>query len=118
MWLLRAPSERSIRHAWLLDQIVEVHAASRGTYGARRVHAELTMGRDIKVGHGAIEMLMSRAQIYGLPGPRRRKKVPRVITASDLVDREFKRPEPDRLWLTDIAENPSARRQTLLLRRA
>ena len=63
MWRLRAPSERAIRHAWLLDQIIEVHAASRGTYGARRVHAELTLGRGVKVGHNAIEMLMSRAQI-------------------------------------------------------
>jgi putative transposase len=64
MWRSRAPSPRSIRHAF---------AWSRGTYGARRVHAELTLGRGVKVGHGAIEMLMSRAQIYGLPGPRRRK---------------------------------------------
>ena len=61
MWRKRPPSERSIRHAWLLDQIIEVHAASRGIYGARRVHAELTLGRGVTVGHGAIEMLMSRA---------------------------------------------------------
>jgi putative transposase len=101
-WRLRAPSERAIRHAWLLDQIIEVHAASRGTYGARRVHAELTLGRGVKVGHNAVEMLMSRAQIYGLPGPKRRKKVPRVVTATDLVDRDFARVEPDRLWVTDI----------------
>ena len=88
MWRLRAPSERAIRHAWLLDQIIEVHAASRGTYGARRVHAELTLGRGVKVGHNAVEMLMSRAQIYGLPGPKRRKKVPRAFTPTDLVDRD------------------------------
>ena len=106
-WRLRAPSERAIRHAWLLDQIIEVHAASRGTYGARRVHAELTLGRGVKVGHNAIEMLMSRAQIYGLPGPKRRKKVPRVVTATDLVDRDFARVEPDRLWVTDITEHPT-----------
>lgn len=107
MWRLRAPSERAIRHAWLLDQIIEVHAASRGTYGARRVHAELTLGRGVKVGHNAIEMLMSRAQIYGLPGPKRRKKVPRFVTATDLVDRDFARIEPDRLWVTDITEHPT-----------
>ena len=41
MWRLRAPSEPANRHAWLLlDQIIEVHAASRGTYGALRVQAE------------------------------------------------------------------------------
>lgn len=107
MWRLRAPSPRAIRHAWLLDQIIQVHAASRGTYGARRVHAELTLGRGVKVGHSAIEMLMSRAQIYGLPGAKRRKKVPRVVTATDLVDRNFDRVEPDRLWVTDITEHPT-----------
>jgi len=107
MWRKRPPSERSIRHAWLLDQIIEVHAASRGIYGARRVHAELTLGRGVTVGHGAIEMLMSRAGIHGLPGPKRRKRVPRIVTATDLVDREFARPEPDRLWVTDITEHPT-----------
>lgn len=106
-WRLRAPSERTIRHAWLLDQIIEIHAASRGTYGARRVHAELTLGRGVRVGHNAVEMLMSRAQIYGLPGPKRRKKVSRVVTATDLVDRDFARIEPDRLWVTDITEHPT-----------
>ena len=49
MWRLRAPSKRAIRHAWLLDQIIEVHAASQGTYGARCVHPELTLGRGVKV---------------------------------------------------------------------
>ncbi len=107
LWRNRAPSERAIRHAWLLDQIVEVHAASRGTYGSRRVHAELTLGRGVKVGQGSIEMLMSRAGIHGLPGPKRRKRVARVATASDLVDRDFARPEPDRLWVTDITEHPT-----------
>ncbi|QIS13965.1 hypothetical protein [Nocardia arthritidis] len=34
----RPPSQRSIRHAWLVDQIRAVHAASWGTYGAHRVH--------------------------------------------------------------------------------
>lgn len=68
------------RHAWLLDQIIKVHPASRGTYGVRRVHAELTLGREVRVGHNAVEMLMSRAQIYSLPGPKRRKKVPAPST--------------------------------------
>lgn len=28
-WLVRPPSERSIRHAWLTDEIRKVHADSR-----------------------------------------------------------------------------------------
>jgi hypothetical protein len=46
-WRGRAPSARAIRHAWLTDVIREVHAAVHGTYGSRRVHAELTLGRGI-----------------------------------------------------------------------
>jgi hypothetical protein len=59
----RAPSARSVRHAWLTDLIGQVHAASSGVYGARRVRAELTLGRGITVCHGAVEMLMKRAGI-------------------------------------------------------
>lgn len=41
----RPPSARAIRHAWLTDLIAEIHAASHGTYGGPRVHAELRLGR-------------------------------------------------------------------------
>lgn len=61
-WLSRPPSTRSIRHAWLSEQIAAVHAASRGAYGARRVHAELVLGHGLTVGHGTIELLMRRAR--------------------------------------------------------
>src|SRR2546428_635850 len=37
----RAPSLRSIRHVWLTGVFGEVHPAPRGTYGIRRVHADL-----------------------------------------------------------------------------
>ena len=37
--LTAPPSERAIRHAWLTDVIVKIHADSRETYGARRAHA-------------------------------------------------------------------------------
>jgi hypothetical protein len=43
--LSRPPSARVIGHAGLTDQTREVHAASNGTYGIRRVHAELSLGR-------------------------------------------------------------------------
>ncbi|MGZ5329430.1 MAG: transposase [Actinomycetota bacterium] len=50
--------------------ITQVHVESRGTYGARRVHAELTMDRGITVGHNAVAMLMQRASLHGLTGAR------------------------------------------------
>lgn len=35
-WRTRAASAGAIRHIWLTDQILAVHALSKGTYGARR----------------------------------------------------------------------------------
>ncbi|MEU8310542.1 IS3 family transposase [Actinomadura sp. NPDC048955] len=88
-WRSRSPSPRSLRHAWLTERIRQIHAASRGTYGARRVHAELTLGSGLVVWHGTVEMLMQREGIRGLPGSRRRRPVPQVPTAADLVDRDL-----------------------------
>jgi len=106
-WRVRPPSPRAIRHAWLTDVIAGVHADSRQTYGARRVHAELAMGLGITVGHCAVQMLMHRAGLQGLSGRPRFRRVPHVATASDLVGRQFHRDEPDRLWVTDITEHPT-----------
>ena len=64
----RGPSAREVRHALLTDVICEVHLASRGTYGARRVHAELTLGRGLVVWHGTVELLMHRAHLQGVTG--------------------------------------------------
>jgi putative transposase len=103
----RAPSERSIRHAWLTDLITQVHAASRGTYGAPRVRAELILGRGVLVGHNAVAMLMHRAGLKGLPGNKRPQWRHEAPTAEDLVDRAFARTGPDELWVTDITEHPT-----------
>jgi len=104
-WRSRPPSARSIRHVWLTDVITQVHAASRGTYGHRRVHAELTLGQGISVGHSAVEMLMRRAGIKGIVGNPRRKHIHQIPTATDLVERQFARAAPNQLWVTDITEH-------------
>lgn len=106
-WRSRPPSSRAIRHAWLTDVIAGVHKDSKETYGARRVHAELTMGLGIAVGHCAVQMLMHRVGLQGLSGRPRFRRVPHQATASDLVGRQFHRDEPDRLWVTDITEHPT-----------
>ena len=103
----RAPSARAIRHAWITDVIRQVHAASRGTYGVRRVHADLTLGQGIAVGHQAVELLMQRAGIQGISGRPRFRRVPGVVTAADRVERQFRRDDRDQLWVTDITEHPT-----------
>jgi putative transposase len=101
----RGPSVREVRHALLTDLIREVHVASCGTYGARRVHAELTLGRGLVVSHGTVELLMHRAKIQGVTGrPRWRRGRPDLV-AKNLVQRQFFRSGPNQLWVTDITEH-------------
>jgi putative transposase len=103
----RPPSARSIRHALLTELIRQVHLDSRGTYGARRIQAELTLGHGLPAGRCAVELLMHRAGIAGISGSRSSRRIPHVATASDLVERRFRSEEPDRLWVTDITEHPT-----------
>ena len=103
----RPPSVRSVRHAWLTDLIRRAHFDSRGTYGIRRVHAELTLGQGVAVGHQAVELLMRRAGIQGISGRPKFRRVPGVVTAADRVERQFHRDNPDELWVTDVTEHPT-----------
>jgi putative transposase len=106
-WRSRGPSARAVRHALVTETIRQVHLASRGTYGYRRVHAELTMGRGLIVGHGTVELLMARAGLKGATGaPKWRRARPDTL-ATDLVDRRFTREGVDQLWVTDITEHPT-----------
>ena len=107
VWRKRTPSPRAVRHAMIGDVIREVHAASRHTYGARRVHAELILGRRTKVARRTVELVMRRLELAGLPGGPKFRKIANAATADDLVNRKFARSEPNRLWLTDIAEHPT-----------
>ena len=101
----RPLSRRAIRHAWLTEVIQQIHQDFRGVYGAKRMHAELTLGRSIKVSHGAVEMLMRRAGLQGISGRPRYRHIPNTATASDHVERKFQRDERNRLWVTDITEH-------------
>ena len=107
-WAGRAPSTRAIRHVWLTDLIGAIHAASNGTYGRLRVHAELVHGNGVTVGHNTVQLLMSRAGLAGLPTHRRRgKRSSQALTVTDLVKRQFRRDGPNQLWVTDITEHPT-----------
>ena len=46
-------------------------------------------------------------RIKGLPGNRRPRPTHQTPTGGDLVHRQFTRPLPDQLWVTDITERPA-----------
>ena len=104
-WQRRAPSDRELTDAWLTEKIKQIHADSDGTYGARRVHAELRLEHGIRVGRKRVERLMKAAGISGLlPRKRRRTTVrlPGVRVAPDLVQRDFRPDGPNQTWSADI----------------
>ena len=98
----RPTSATQLRREWLTGLIREVHIASRGTYGYRRIHAELTMSMNVPISSRLVSVLMTHAGIYGLAGPARIKTSLGVVTADDLVNRKFHRLRPNELWVTDI----------------
>ena len=106
-WKSRAPSARSVRHAWLTDLISQVHSASYGTYGQPRIRAELQQAHGLAVSRKTVALLMRRAGISGLPLRRRAKRVPAQKTVTDLVKRKFTADGPNRLWVTDITGHPT-----------
>ena len=104
----RPPSARAVADAELLVKIREAHALSRGTYGSPRVHAELRLGMNIACGRKRVERLMRIDGLEGISRRRRKgctKRNPFDAPSDDLVDRNFRVDEPDRLWVADITQH-------------
>lgn len=108
-WLTREPSARRQADAILAEEIKAIHAASGGTYGALRIHAELA-AKAIRVGKKRVARLMRRE---GLQGVSRRKGFKTTTKGRDrhgipdLVDRDFTATAPDELWVADITYVPT-----------
>lgn len=108
-WLNRAPSARAVADAALTERIKAHHLASRGTYGAPRIHADLAE-EDIHVGRKRIARLMRAAGIVGVSRRKKQGTTKRDRTAQpvpDLVDRDFTAHAPDQLWVADITYIPT-----------
>jgi putative transposase len=106
-WASRPPSPRALADQALVGQIREIHARSRGTYGTPRIHAELRLGLDVRVGRKRVARLMRAGGIVGVHRRRRHgltRRDPAATPAPDLVARQFSPPAPDRLWVADITQ--------------
>lgn len=104
-WLGLGPSSRDLSEAYLADQIRDIHAASRTTYGAPRVGFELRHGRGVRVGSKRTARLMRILGLVGVCAARKRRHRPAPAVHEDLVQRRFGADRPDRLWCTDITEH-------------
>ena len=107
----RPPSAHAEADAALLRRIRTVHATSRQTYGAPRVHATL---RAAGARHGCkrIARLMRSAGLIGAShrrgGPVTTRRDEAGRPAPDLVDRNVTASGPNQLWVADITFIPAA----------
>jgi putative transposase len=103
-WLQRPPSRRAREDQALTQKIRTIHARSKGTYGAPRIHAKLpTQGW--QVGRKRVARLMRADGLQGVSrrkGPRTTRRQPGARPAPDLVNRNFSAQAPDRLWVADL----------------
>jgi len=109
-WRDRPVSARDLADAYLTNDIVDIHTATQGTYGARRVHAELRLGQGYSVGGKRIARLMRCANRQGVHRRRLRgctRRDPAATSSPDLVQRNFRPSEPDRLYVADITQHPT-----------
>jgi putative transposase len=104
-WERRAPSDRALTDAWLIEKIGEIWAANRKVYGSPRIHADLRLRYGIRVARKRVERLMREAGISGLVRRKRGRttvSVPGVRVADDLVERCFRPEQPNLLWIADL----------------
>ena len=108
-WRRRPPSARAGADAELTARVQEIHAGSRGTYGAPRIHAELAEA-GVAVGRKRVARVMRAAGIAGVSrrrGPRTTRREVQDRPAPDRVERRFEADAPNRLWVADITYIPT-----------
>jgi putative transposase len=97
-------SPRARQDLMLMEQIRRVHAANFGVYGARKVWRQL--GREgVVVARCTVERLMRQMGLHGaVRGKETRTTIADKATPcpADKVNRQFRAPQPDRLWLADF----------------
>ena len=108
-WRGRGRSHRAKRDEELCGTIRTIHKASRGTYGAPRVHAELG-NQGCRVGRKRVARLMRESGLAGVSrrrGTRTTRREPGHRAAPDRVERQFTAEAPDRIWVADITYVPT-----------
>jgi putative transposase len=101
----RPPSARALRDEELKLEILRVWNDNYRVYGADKIWAQLNR-EEIRVARCTVERLMRQLGIQGaIRGKKHRTTIAGDDPAArprDLVERDFKAPAPNRLWVCDI----------------
>ncbi len=109
-WSKRGPSRRKVEDEALFQEIVEIHKASRETYGVPRICAALRRDRGVRCSRKRVARLMREAGVRGIS--RRRpegttRRNPSDPLSPDLVQRQFTADAPNHLLVSNITQHPT-----------
>jgi putative transposase len=106
-WRSRPCSNRDLDDAHLTNAIVDVHADDP-EFGYRFIADELEAAGH-RVNERRVWRLCRDQRVWSTTTRKGRKysKMPGPAVHDDLVQRQFRAPAPDVIWLTDITEHPT-----------
>ena len=106
-WQANPVSQRDLVDAYAMNAAFDIHADDPG-FGYRFIADELAAAGHV-LSERRVWKICSQAQIMSAHARSRgRWKKPGPPVHDDLVERDFTAPGPNRLWLTDITEHPTA----------
>jgi len=107
-WRRRGPSTRTLANTALQQRIMAIHATSRATDGAPRIHAELR-AQGQRCSRKRVARLMRLAGVAGCHRRRFRttRRDPARSSAPDLVQRTFSASTPNQGWVADLTYVPT-----------
>ena len=107
----RKRSQQTDPYAKRKEQIQEAYAASKDTYGYRRIGLWLRQKRGVVINHKVILRLMNQLGIRSIARQRRpgRKKsqTETYHHYENLLQRDFTATRPNQKWLTDVTYIPT-----------
>ena len=106
-WRAGPVSQRDWDDAHLTNAAVNVHHDDP-EFGYRLVADELA-GQGLRASRNRVNRLCTQQRLWSAQARKRgRSRRPGPPVHDDLVQREFTAAAPNRLWLTDITEHPTA----------
>jgi putative transposase len=108
-WQKAKPGKRAQQNQKLHVQLRALHAESKGTYGAPRLHAALRR-QGVSVSRKRVAKLLQRMGLKGLPRIKRVRTTvadPQAEPAPNRLERQFTAEAPNRVWVTDITYIPT-----------
>ena len=108
-WAAAPVSQRDLTDAYLTNALIDAHGDDP-EFGYRFL-ADEVVGAGLVAGERRIWRLCSQQKLWSTTvrkGRRGAGKSPGPAVHDDHVQRNFTAPAPDRVWLTDITEHPTA----------